>query len=214
MQNAYYDEEESISTEEPHFEPEPEEPKRADAKETADPRYALAVQLLRQTHETLGHVLDLMSGSDAKMDATRIAELMVTKRQMGRTLEDLSGSRVLEGVFDGNAMIGSDGKHYSVPPNYASKSRLVEGDVLKLTIRPDGTFIFKQIGPIERKRVVGCLAFDASNGSHVVVCGTATFKVLPASVSYFRGDVGDDVVCLVPKSGTSVWAAVENIMKK
>ena len=42
--------------------------------------------------------------------------------------------RVIEGVFDGENMIGPDGKQYSVPANYASKSKLVEGDILKMKI--------------------------------------------------------------------------------
>ena len=44
--------------------------------------------------------------------------------------------KVIEGVFDGQIMIGPDGKNYPVPANYASKSKLIEGDILKLTITP------------------------------------------------------------------------------
>ena len=51
--------------------------------------------------------------------------------------EDVSG-KVIEGVFDGQTMVGPDGKNYPVPANYASKSKLVEGDILKLTIADDG----------------------------------------------------------------------------
>ncbi|MBU1146566.1 hypothetical protein KKD80_03410, partial [Patescibacteria group bacterium] len=42
-----------------------------------------------------------------------------------------SGERIMEGVFNGQNMIGADGKEYLVPANYASKSKLVEGDILK-----------------------------------------------------------------------------------
>ena len=49
--------------------------------------------------------------------------------------------KIIEGVFDGQTMIGPDGKNYPVPANYASKSKLVEGDILKLTINDDGGFI-------------------------------------------------------------------------
>ena len=49
--------------------------------------------------------------------------------------------KVIEGVFDGQTMIGPDGKNYPVPANYASKSKLVEGDILKLTINEGGGFI-------------------------------------------------------------------------
>ncbi|HET7320113.1 MAG TPA: hypothetical protein VFI84_00835, partial [Candidatus Saccharimonadales bacterium] len=50
--------------------------------------------------------------------------------------EDTLG-KVIEGVFDGQNMVGSDGKTYPVPANYASKSKLVQGDILKLTIAED-----------------------------------------------------------------------------
>ncbi|MDZ7744984.1 MAG: hypothetical protein U5K77_04515 [Candidatus Saccharibacteria bacterium] len=66
--------------------------------------------------------------------------------------------KVIEGVFDGQNMVGSDGKTYPVPANYASKSKLVQGDILKLTIADDGAFMYKQIGPIPRKQLVGTLS--------------------------------------------------------
>src|SRR5665213_4278331 len=50
--------------------------------------------------------------------------------------------KIIEGVFDGQNMIGSDGKLYPVPANYASKSKLVQGDILKLTIADDGAFMY------------------------------------------------------------------------
>ena len=51
------------------------------------------------------------------------------------------GGKIVEGIFDGQKMAGPDGKEYPVPANYASKSKLVEGDILKLTIADDGSFI-------------------------------------------------------------------------
>src|SRR5581483_5130165 len=70
------------------------------------------------------------------------------------------GERIIEGVFDGKNMQGNDGVEYPVPPNYASKSKLVEGDIMKLTIGTDGSFVYKQIRPVERRRVVGTLHVD------------------------------------------------------
>ncbi|HTK04573.1 MAG TPA: hypothetical protein VL500_03245 [Candidatus Eisenbacteria bacterium] len=122
--------------------------------------------------------------------------------------------RVIEGVFDGTGMVGSDGKVYTVPPNYASKSKLVEGDLLKLTITPKGSFIYKQIGPIERGRVVATLGFDATIGEFYATSDSKRWSVIKASVTYFKGEPGDEVVLLVPKSAPSKWGAVENIIKK
>lgn len=121
---------------------------------------------------------------------------------------------IVEGVFDGQVMIGPDGKKYSVPANYASKSKLVEGDLLKLTISPDGSFIFKQISPVDRKRVVGHLVKDKEMDQYVVLSEDRVYKILMASITYFKGEEGDEVVILVPKDSDSSWAAVENIIKQ
>lgn len=122
-------------------------------------------------------------------------------------------SRVIEGLFDGQHMVGPDGKQYSVPANYASKSKLVEGDKLKLTITADGAFIYKQIGPIDRLRVVGKLVRDEQTDEFQVVANGVPYRVLLASITYFKGDTGDDVVVLLPQGQQARWAAVENIIK-
>jgi len=119
---------------------------------------------------------------------------------------------IIEGVFDGQNMIGPDKRAYPVPANYASKSKLVQGDILKLTIQPDGTFLYKQIGPTERKTLIGILGFD--DNQYKVVAGNKTYKVLLASVTYFHAEVGDKVTIVVPAKQDSEWAAIENILPK
>lgn len=127
-------------------------------------------------------------------------------------LKEVEGS-VIEGFFDGEKMVGPDGKTYVVPVNYASKSRLVEGDTLKLIITDTGTFIYKQINPIERRRLVGTLD-EGENGEYYVIADDRRWRVLPASITYYKGETGDEVVILIPKSGISRWAAVENVVKR
>lgn len=122
--------------------------------------------------------------------------------------------KVVEGVFDGQNMIGPDGKIYSVPANYASKSKLVEGDALKLTIAADGSFVYKQIGPVERRRVIGKLVRDPVTDEFMVaVEGGTAYKVLRASITYFKGEEADEIVVLMPKNAEARWVAVENIIK-
>jgi len=120
--------------------------------------------------------------------------------------------KVIEGIFDGQAMIGPDGKTYPVPANYASKSKLVQGDILKLTIADDGAFIYKQIGPIARVQIVGTLVLK--DGAFVVTVDSRDYKVLLASVTYFKGKAGDQVAVMVPEdNGDDVeWAAIEAIL--
>lgn len=116
--------------------------------------------------------------------------------------------KVIEGVFDGQNMVGSDGKTYPVPANYASKSKLVQGDILKLTIADDGAFMYKQIGPIPRKQIVGVLTQES--GHYYVTVGDHQYRVLLASVTYFKAKPGDQVSVNVPEDDTHAeWAALE-----
>lgn len=116
--------------------------------------------------------------------------------------------KVIEGVFDGQNMVGSDGKTYPVPANYASKSKLVQGDILKLTIADDGSFMYKQIGPIPRKQIVGMLIQE--NGHYYVDVNTKKYRVLLASVTYFKAKPGDQVSVNVPEDDSHAeWAALE-----
>ena len=123
------------------------------------------------------------------------------------------GGKVIEGVFDGQNMMGPDGKKYPVPANYASKSKLLEGDVLKLTISDDGSFIYKQIGPVEREKKLGLLS-QAENGEYRVTVDGRSYRVLLASLTYFKAEPGDEVAIVVPQSDDAQWAAVENVIKR
>ena len=121
--------------------------------------------------------------------------------------ENVKG-KIIEGVFDGQVMIGPDGKNYPVPANYASKSKLVEGDMLKLTITDDGGFIYKQIGPTERRQSIGTLG--QHDGAYYVEANGHEYRILLASVTYFRIAVGDQVTIIVPEDNPeATWAAVE-----
>lgn len=121
--------------------------------------------------------------------------------------EEVAG-KVIEGVFDGQVMIGPDGKSYPVPANYASKSKLIEGDILKLTIADDGGFIYKQIGPVARRQIIGTLM--QHDGAYYVEASGREYRVLLASVTYFKAHVGDQVSIVVPEDNReAVWAAVE-----
>lgn len=171
----------------------------------------LVKKLLNNIKDNNEQLIQLLSSVISPDEEERIS--------IGQTVDDDfsteepidSNLRVIEGVFDGENMIGPDGKVYSVPANYASKSKLVEGDIMKLTITEKGTFIYKQIGPIERIRVVGILEKN-NEGNFFVVSNGKKWRVLTASVTYFKGGVGDEVIILIPKTGETKWSAIENIV--
>ena len=164
--------------------------------EAAEKNIQSAKQLLKE----------MMGGPATKANLSALSE-------KAQTLTVSEGGKIIEGVFDGQNMIGPDKKQYPVPANYASKSKLVEGDVLKLTIAEDGSFIYKQIGPVERKKMLGVLLVDEQGGFKVLAEGK-TFKVLLASLTYFKAEAGDEVTIVVPLEKLSEWAAVENVIKK
>lgn len=120
--------------------------------------------------------------------------------------------KIVEGVFNGQTMNDKDGKEYPVPANYASKSKLIPGDVLKLTIKDDGGFLYKQIGPIERKRIIGILTYE--DGQYKVIANSKAYNVLLASVTYFKAEVGDNITLVVPELEDSQWGAIENVLPK
>jgi hypothetical protein len=161
--------------------------------ESAEKNIQSARQLLRE----------MMGGkSEISSDIARKAQVLSVSE----------GGKVIEGVFDGQNMVGPDGKQYPVPANYASKSKLVEGDVLKLTIAEDGSFIYKQIGPVERQKVLGSLVSD-EKGEYKVVADGKPYKVLLASLTYFKAEPGDNVTIVLPKDREANWGAVENVIK-
>ncbi|MDR2336938.1 MAG: hypothetical protein LBE03_02440 [Candidatus Nomurabacteria bacterium] len=124
---------------------------------------------------------------------------------------DPVSGKVIEGVFDGQIMLGPEGKSYPVPANYASKSKLVEGDLLKLTIDEDGSFIYKQIDKTPRKQLIGTLVNH--DGAYFVEASGKEYKILLASVTYFKIKEGDQVAIIVPEhKEEATWAAVETAL--
>ncbi len=159
--------------------------------------------------ETLQVLVGQLTG-----DVTQTSSPHMMKAMNLTSIESPEG-RIVEGVFDGTTMIGADGKKYSVPANYASKSKLVEGDILKLNIKPDGTFIYKQIGPVERSVIEGILTrVPETNEWQAVTPDGHIYKLITASVTYFRGEEGDKITVSIPKDGQSMHGAVENIMSE
>jgi hypothetical protein len=136
------------------------------------------------------------------------------KKKTGRPRKgDEEAGTVVQGTFDGQIMIGTDGKQYPVPANYASKSKLVEGDMLKLTITDNGMFLYKQIGPVNRRHAIGIVTQD-EHENYFVVANNIPYKVLLASITYFKAAPGDEVAIVLSADIDSAFASIENILQK
>ncbi|NCS32402.1 hypothetical protein GW793_02825 [bacterium] len=117
------------------------------------------------------------------------------------------------GVFDGEFVIMSNDKKYQVPPNYASKSRLVVGDKLQLVSHGDMNS-FKIMEQVSRKELTGILT--KSDNQWVVFVDETNYLVIAASIRYYEGEIGDKVVIQVPETPVMEvkWAAVKSVIKE
>lgn len=149
----------------------------------------------------------------SKQSEKIVADAFAEISERAESVRVTGNEKVVEGVFDGQNMVGSDGAVYDVPANYASKSKLVEGDIMKLTINNLGAFIYKQIKPIERTRLRGVLTQDKQDLQYYVEADGKKWRLLTASVTYYKGEPGDEVIFFIPTESGSKWAAVDNIVK-
>src|SRR3989344_7159857 len=158
----------------------------ADTEQHSSQEQAIKIQALREMviseEKTIQGSKAMLLQLEGKKKAGRPRKLEV----------DTDGGTIIEGTFDGQIMLGTDGKQYPVPANYASKSKLVEGDMLKLTITTDGAFLYKQIGPIERRHAIAVVTQD-ENGNYYVLADGKPYRVLLASITYFKAAPGDEV---------------------
>lgn len=175
---------------------------------------ALVMQMIDAAEKNIQSAKQLLREAGAlSATASRGSSSSSAIFEKASALASSDGDKIIEGVFDGQNMIGPEGKQYPVPANYASKSKLVEGDMLKLTIAADGSFIYKQINPVERRKVMGLLMQD-EKGDYKVLADGKAYKVLLASLTYFKADAGDEVTIVLPQDIDSDWAAVEHVIKR
>lgn len=121
-------------------------------------------------------------------------------------------NKIIEWVFTWEAMLWSDGKSYPIPVNYASKSKMVQWDKLKLTIDLAWKMTYKQISPIEREIRTGLITQD--KGKYQVVCEWEAYNLLTAAVTHFKAEIWDSISVLLPKWKQASFAAIEAVIPK
>ncbi len=179
----------------------------SDTTSTPLQQLATALAQAQSSLDSAQTYLRLLTGTDTDLITTPSAQA-TTDCATPIITDD---STVLEGVFDGKEMHGCDGRDYPVPANYASKSKLCVGDKMKLTIRPNGKMIYKQIEMIDRKLVQGQLVLEGSQ--YKVLTPEGLFNVLYASVTFYKAEVGDTVTIILPEGMEAHWGAVENVIR-
>jgi hypothetical protein len=177
-----------------------------DSKKTAQQASLTALQELISTAErSLHHAKNLMTQIVGKKP------IEMDNLDVGGLHEYKHGkAKVIEGIFTGKDMLGADKKLYPVPANYASKSKIVEGSKLKVTIKADGTYQYKIIDEIDYISTTGTLIKD---GDHfVVISQNGIYQVIPASVTYIQARIGDRVSIRIPKDIKATYAAIDTLV--
>jgi hypothetical protein len=174
-----------------------------------------------QNQKEINELNEFIASAERSLESAKVALRKLTGENFssntpsghtdGSIYSSVENGTIVEGIFNGENMIGPDDKIFPIPANYASKSKLIEGDKLKLTIAEDGSFIFKQIGPAQRKKIIGTLAFT-DNVYHVLAEGKS-YNVLYASVTYFKAKPDDRVTLIVPADHESMWGALDNVIQ-
>ena len=174
--------------------------------------------------DSLIHIQELLESAQASLktasamlrDLTGVTDSSLERHMMRASKVSMGSApvsgRIVEGVFDGQNMMDANGQSYPVPANYASKSKLVEGDGMKLTITDEGKFIYKQIAPIERRTMKGVLIQE--DGQYKVLAEVKAYRVLLASVTFYRAEVGDQVTILLPTTMEGHWGAIDAVLPK
>jgi len=117
-----------------------------------------------------------------------------------------------EGTFDGQYLIASDGRKTEVPGNYAAKSRLVCGDVLKV-FADNGKQVFKQIDKVERKKIDGVLT--KKEGKWCILADTGSYKILDVAAEFNQAELNDKVSAFIPASNLNAsFAALDRVFKE
>jgi len=157
----------------------------------------------------------------------RRIKLVIKKSQNGESIENLSDEElkemsskllnyteddnvsVVEWVYDGVFMVGSDGKKYPVPLNYSSKSKLISQDLLKLRILPDGKLIYKLIGPAPRSYIKATISKGEDNKFIGVWDDGQKYYLNAAAVSFFKWMIGDEISLVINAEWKGNYAAIE-----
>lgn len=121
-------------------------------------------------------------------------------------------SKIVEGIFTGDSMLGPDGSVYPVPQNYSSKSLLVQWSRLKATIEEQGGIKYKIIEEIPYETDLGIVTRNGEK--YEITTDSKTYKVLMAAITFHKCEIGDTVSIRTPRGKDATYAVIESVIPK
>jgi hypothetical protein len=134
------------------------------------------------------------------------------KDSKASTKEDYRNAPGPQGVFNGFKMVTEDGTSFDVPLNYAAKSKLVFGDILK-RVEIDGRNLFKHIEKVNRKKSEGIL--NKRDDDWYFLSHEGSYKVSPVAAEFQKAEDGDEALVLLPEDSKDAdFATLDKIIKE
>ncbi len=177
--------------------------------------YQLTLKGLNKTVHNIEKEIQKVKSSIEKLSSIDIKTLDITKLILNNKIDKNEVSETIEWEFDGVVLIDKDWKKYPVPTNYASKSKLISWDEMKLNIMKNGKMIFKLIKKVERHTIQAILSKDSTSDKDIAIYKNKYIFILNhAAVSYHKWKPGDKVLITVNKSKPWKFAALDTIMQE
>jgi hypothetical protein len=120
--------------------------------------------------------------------------------------------QIIEWVFTGEWMLGTDGNMYPVPQNYASKSLLVQWSKLKATIEKSWKIKYKIISEIPYSTLIWVITKVGER--YQISTEKKNYNVLVAAITFHKCSIGDTVTIRVPEWKEATYAVIEAIIPK
>jgi len=159
-------------------------------------------------HKKYENIKNLLQSAQNQVEKVQNAIEALEQEERKMHYQSIPGT---EGVFDGQCLVTQDGRKTEVPANYAAKSKLVYGDILKV-FTDSGKQIFKQIDRVERKKIEGVLA--KKEGKWYLLADYGSYKISDASAEFNKAELNDKASALIPAENPKVsFASLDRVYK-
>jgi hypothetical protein len=118
------------------------------------------------------------------------------------------------GEFDGTNIVCGDGSVIVVNPNYASRSLLVDGDVLSATFE-NGRMIYKQLSLADREMKEGHISYDPLGRAVFVANDGKEYNMIAAMQAYHETANGmEEGTSVIAQCGRRICAILSIVPRK
>jgi hypothetical protein len=160
-------------------------------------------------HKKYENIKNLLQSAINQVEKVKNAVENLEQEERKSHYQNIPGT---EGVFDGQYLVAEDGRKTEVPANYAAKSKLVYGDILKV-FTDSGKQIFKQIDRVDRKKIEGIMT--KKEGKWYLLSDLGSYKVSDVSADYNKAELNDKAFAFIPAENPKVpFAALDYVFKE